>query len=582
MPGGAVPHEVIPSSNLPPVSYRDLPEAPPWKRMIGPSLLLLGLSIGSGEFVLWPYISYKFGFAVFWACMVGITTQYFINMEIERWTLATGETAITGFCRLWKHWAGIFLLCNIVPWVWPGWASGAATIMTWELGGGEGVRVAYSIASLIAVGLALTLGPVVYNTVEKIQMVLIALIFLAMTALFFLVVKVTHVADMVSGILNVGHVPEGMELPLLLGAIAFAGAGGTMNLVQSAYVREKGYAMGRFAGRLTSPLTGREEVVAGVGYHFEATPENARRWRAWWKAANREHLLSFYALSVLSLMMLSLIAYATTRELPELASGIGFIRVEGEFIGERYGALFEHAFLWMGVAILLTTELGLLDACARISTDIIKVNWLRDNERWPDNRLYFVLLWGADRPGLHHHAGGPGGSRVHPAAGAARAQRLAERGGDAALLGAAAVDEQPHPRGGTEDVGDPVRRHRLVLRLLRVLHHHHPEQPAAEAVRLRRSRCVRECGGGRTSAGCRGGQARPRTGFPRQRQDGGRLLSGRISATPGNGIFTRSPTSSGQWSVRDPSTTVRALWEGGVPVRNGDVSCRPRAGLVVE
>ena len=394
MPGGTVPHEVIPSSNLPPVSYRDLPEAPPWKRLIGPSLLLLGLSIGSGEFVLWPYISYKFGFAVFWACMVGITTQYFINMEIERWTLATGETAITGFCRLWKHWAGIFLLCNIVPWVWPGWASGAATIMTWELGGGEGVRVAYSIASLIAVGLALTLGPVVYNTVEKIQMVLIAAIFLAMIALFFLVVRMTHVADMFAGILNVGHVPEGMELPLLLGAIAFAGAGGTMNLVQSNYVREKGYAMGRFAGRLTSPLTGREEVVAGVGYHFEATPENASRWRAWWKAANREHLLSFYVLSVVSLIMLSLIAYATTRHLPELGSGIGFIRVEGEFIGDQYGALFEHAFLWMGVAILLTTELGLLDACARISADIIKVNWLRDSERWPDNRLYFALLWG--------------------------------------------------------------------------------------------------------------------------------------------------------------------------------------------
>lgn len=57
---------------------------------------------GSGEFVLWPFITYKFGFVVFWACMVGVTTQCFLNMEIERWTLATGETAVTGFCRLWK------------------------------------------------------------------------------------------------------------------------------------------------------------------------------------------------------------------------------------------------------------------------------------------------------------------------------------------------------------------------------------------------------------------------------------------------------------------------------------------------
>ena len=48
----------------------------------------------------------------------------------------------------------------------------------------------------------------------------------------------------------------------------------------------------------------------------------------------------------------------------------------------------------MGIAILLTTELGLLEACARISTDIIKVNWLRRNERRTDSRIYCLLLWG--------------------------------------------------------------------------------------------------------------------------------------------------------------------------------------------
>ena len=41
---------------------------------------------------------------------------------------------------------------------------------------------------------------------------------------------------------------------------------------------------------------------------------------------------------------------------------------------------------------LLTTELGLLDACARISTDIIKTNWLRTHAKWTRNRLYFLLL----------------------------------------------------------------------------------------------------------------------------------------------------------------------------------------------
>ena len=322
-----VPHEVIPCDNLPPATYRDLPAAPAWKSLVGPSILLLGLSLGSGEFLLWPYITYKFGFVVFWACMIGVTTQYFLNMEIERWTLATGETAVTGFCRLWAPWSWIFLLCNVIPWVWPGWASGAATLLTWELGGeSEGIRVLYSIGSLIAIGLALTLGPVVYTTLERIQIVLVALVLIFLVVIFFLVVEWAHIVDMFKGIGNIGYIPEDMELPLLLGAIAFAGAGGTMNLAQSDFVREKGYAMGHYIGRLTSPLTGKEEVVADIGYHFDYTEENARRWQAWWRAANREHFITFYLLAALSLMLLSLISHSIAGQMPAwvpLQTGFG-------------------------------------------------------------------------------------------------------------------------------------------------------------------------------------------------------------------------------------------------------------------
>ena len=92
-------------------------------------------------------------------------------------------------------------------------------------------------------------------------------------------------------------------------------------------------------------------------------------------------------------MLLSLIAYATARQAPGLEQGLGFIDAEGDFIAGQHGGFFKHLFNWMGIAILLTTELGLLDACARISTDIIKINWLRENEKWSKNRLYFLLLW---------------------------------------------------------------------------------------------------------------------------------------------------------------------------------------------
>ena len=129
----------------------------------------------------------------------------------------------------------------------------------------------FAVVSLIGVGLALSLGPVVYNTVERIQMVLVAVVLLFLLVIFFLVVEPGHIIDMIKGIASFGRIPADMEMPLLLGAIAFAGAGGTMNLAQSHFVRDKGYAMGSYVGRLTSPLTGKEEPVADIGYHFEGS-----------------------------------------------------------------------------------------------------------------------------------------------------------------------------------------------------------------------------------------------------------------------------------------------------------------------
>ena len=118
VPGSAATE--IRSSYLPAVDYADLPEPLPLKRVLGPSVLLLAGAIGSGEYVLWPYITSQVGMALVWLVLIGVATQYFLNMEIERYTLATGETAVTGFTRLWKHWGWLFIIMTVVPWAWPG------------------------------------------------------------------------------------------------------------------------------------------------------------------------------------------------------------------------------------------------------------------------------------------------------------------------------------------------------------------------------------------------------------------------------------------------------------------------------
>ena len=420
-----VPDSVIPHGSLPPLRYRDLPEPISLRRMIGPSIVLTGLALGSGEFIFWPYITYKTGFVFFWACILGVITQYFLNMEIERWTLATGESVITGFCRLSLHWAWIFLILNIVPWAWPGWATGAAQIISWSIWEPQmtetGLQsyhvIPMAIGSLLLVGVILTSGPVVYNTVERLQLILVSLVFVFAILLAIAVVRWEHIQAMLYGIMSIGQMPDesssGLDTIFLLGALAFAGAGGTTNLCQSNFIKDKGYGMGHYVGRITSPVTGQEEAVSDVGYHFPYTEENISRWNAWWQAANREHALTFILPCLLSLALLSLISYALIHGSDtDYSQDINFVWGQATEIHVRLGVLFKWAFLGIGIAALLTTELGILDACARISSDIVKMNFCRQIDWLSGSKLYFIFLWaeivfgcfilliGMDKPGL--------------------------------------------------------------------------------------------------------------------------------------------------------------------------------------
>ena len=87
----------IPSQHLPAVTYRPMPEPPTFRQVIGPGVILIAGAIGSGEFIFWPYLTTKEGLGLLWAAEVGILLQFFLNTEVQRYTLATGETAITGF-----------------------------------------------------------------------------------------------------------------------------------------------------------------------------------------------------------------------------------------------------------------------------------------------------------------------------------------------------------------------------------------------------------------------------------------------------------------------------------------------------
>jgi hypothetical protein len=81
---------------------RDLPQPPLLRRALGVGVIVMGLAIGTGELILWPHLITKFGLGLLWLALVGITLQYFINQEVARHTLATGESIFASTGRIWS------------------------------------------------------------------------------------------------------------------------------------------------------------------------------------------------------------------------------------------------------------------------------------------------------------------------------------------------------------------------------------------------------------------------------------------------------------------------------------------------
>lgn len=384
----------------PPLPTKPLPKALPLRKLIGPSFILLGLGLGSGEVILWPYLASNYGMGIIWGAIIGLTFQFIMNMEIERYALARGESVFMGFARKWRGVSYWFLASTFAPWIWPGIVAASATLFVHVLGLSTTYTKYVAIAMLVAMGLILSLGPVLYKTVERFQKVLIGIGVPSIFVISILLADRSDWAAAARGVVGIGEgftlLPAGISIASFLAALAYAGAGGNLNLAQSFYVKEKGFGMGAHAGKITSLLTGASKVQDKpllTGAKFTINKASVKQFNAWWRNVNIEHFFVFWLTGSITIVLLSLLAYVTTFGAGGNKSDISFVIRESVAIGQHLTPFLGTFFLIVTGLTLFGTQLTVYDATSRILTEnaVIAAGGKIKDHQIP--KVYYVVLW---------------------------------------------------------------------------------------------------------------------------------------------------------------------------------------------
>ena len=378
---------------------KPFPPPLPLKKLIGPSFVILALGLGSGEVILWPYLASNYGLGIAWGALLGITFQYFINMEIERYALVKGESVFVGIAKFWKFAPLWFIVSTFAGFGLPGIIAAAAKVFVSILGIENFVWVA--IAFLILIGLILSAGKTVYGLMEKLTR---TIILLGVPFIFLLAIFLSDSSDwlaLAKGLTGQGEgyafLPVGIALATFFGAFAYSGAGGNLNLTQSIYIKEKGYGMGKYAQKISGLFKrdGVEQEIKLEGEKFEMNEETKKNFFAWWKKVSLEHLLVFWFIGALSIALLMLLSYITTFGASGNATGINFVINEGATIGRILAPGIGAAFLFVVSIMLFQTQLGVMDSTSRIMAENAAIAQMKRTGKKTVHlsKIYFSFLW---------------------------------------------------------------------------------------------------------------------------------------------------------------------------------------------
>jgi hypothetical protein len=353
---------------------------------VGPGVIVLGVSIGSGEFLLGPAAFVRYGLSVLWVTTVAVFLQTIFNTEVMRYTLATGEPVFTGFMRtrpsstLWAwFYAGLYFLQV----GWPAWAGTAAGAIFFlfarRLAGTEdaGSIQFIGVVTFLACVALLSVGRRIERTLELLNWVLIVTIlggFLVLATLYVPAGTWAAAAvglagfDASSGAFD--FFPAAADFFLLGALVAYSGSGGVVNITLSNWARDKGYGMAERAGFIPAAVGGHKVNLAHTGFIFEPGAEAMERWRGWWRVVRADQWGVFFTGAILG-MVLPALLYVTFLPRGTNIEGLGISAALAASVGAKSGMLLAGVVAFLGAWILFKTQLDNVEGMTRAITDIL-------------------------------------------------------------------------------------------------------------------------------------------------------------------------------------------------------------------
>jgi hypothetical protein len=414
-------------SGLDPWTPAELPIPPSpqglgWLKAVGPGIIVLGVSIGSGEFLLGPAAFVRHGLALLWVVGIAVYFQTIFNTELMRYTLATGEPVFTGFMRTRPSatfWAWVYSILYFLQVGWPGWAGAAAGAIFFMFT--QRLAVAADASTIYYIGIGtflicvaiLSIGRRIERTLELLNWVLVVAILGSFLLLALLFVPGGTWAGGVLGLTGFDltrgtfdFFPVGADLFLIAALVAFSGAGGVTNIVLANWARDRGYGMGERAGYIPCAIGGQKVLLAHNGFMFEGTEEGMRRWRGWWRIVRADQWGVFCAGAILG-MILPAMLYVTFIPRGTDIQGLGIAAALAQAISGTGGALLGAGIAFLGAWVLFKTQLDQLEGMVRAITDILWTGSSRLRSwRGGDVRAVYygvlavVVLWGIVALGL--------------------------------------------------------------------------------------------------------------------------------------------------------------------------------------